>query len=267
MRGDPLRLRQVLVNLLSNAVKFTDHGEVVLQASCSNGDDPKLLLTVRDTGIGIPSEQHASIFGAFTQIDSSSTRRHGGAGLGLAIVRDIVGLMGGTVAVESLPGQGSIFSVELPLEAAEPEGQAPDLPSERPAAAIRVLVAEDDAVNQLVVAGMLERMGCAVETVGDGAAALQACSQGAHDIVFMDCHMPVMDGWEAARQIRAAERETGRRRIAIVALTADALPSERERCFAAGMDDFLTKPVSSAQLADAIADWTGRVTSNPATQW
>jgi signal transduction histidine kinase/ActR/RegA family two-component response regulator len=268
VRGDALRLRQVLVNLLSNAVKFTEGGEVVLQAARVHGDERALRLSVRDTGIGIPPGQLAAIFSAFTQVDSSSTRRHGGSGLGLAIVHEIVTLMGGTVAVESRPGQGSTFTVELPLEeAAEPEGWASEPAPDRPGTAIRVLLAEDDAVNQLVVAGMLERMGCTVETVADGAAALDASSLGVHDIVFMDCHMPVMDGWEAARQIRAAETSTGRRRVAIVALTADALPSERERCLAAGMDDFLTKPVSSAQLADTIAAWTGRVTTNPATQW
>ena len=268
VRGDPLRLRQVLVNLLGNAVKFTDRGQVVLQASVRGPDGARLCLAVRDTGIGIPAGQRAAIFEAFQQVDSSSTRRHGGSGLGLAIVHDIVRLMGGTVAVESEPAVGSVFTVEIPLETVAAPPDADDAPPAPPVdPSLHVLLAEDDPVNQIVVAGMLERLGCRVDTAVDGAAAVASATGRSYDIVFMDCHMPVMDGWEATRRIRGHEGDRGARRVAIVALTADALPSERDRCLAAGMDDFVTKPVSSARLADVIATWTGRAPANPATQW
>jgi signal transduction histidine kinase/CheY-like chemotaxis protein len=265
--ADPLRLRQLLVNLLHNALKFTERGSVRLEVTVLDQADDLLQLrfSVQDTGIGIAADQLASIFAAFTQVDSSSTRRHGGSGLGLAIVKELAELMGGQVQVRSQPGAGSHFWVDLPLHRA---AEAPPLPAsvdDSDEQIVSVLVAEDDLVNQMVVEEMLKLLGCEVDVVGDGAAACRAVAEGHYDLVFMDCHMPVMDGYEATRCIRRDEQRHGRR-ITIVALTADALDSDRERCIDAGMDAFMTKPVSSSQLSATIERWTGRRT-NPATQW
>jgi len=268
--GDLVRLRQLVLNLLNNAIKFTDRGRVELVASrLGTGADGALQLRfeVRDTGIGIAREHLQSVFDAFTQADASTTRRHGGSGLGLAIAKQLVELMGGRIGVGSEPGEGSTFWFELSLMPADEvaPAAAPAQPAEGELTA-RVLLAEDDAVNQMVVQAMLARLGCAVEVVPNGAAACSAAARGAHDLVLMDCHMPGMDGFEATRRIRADERERGRRRVPIVALTADAVTTDRERCLAAGMDDFVTKPVSSATLAATVERWTGRKTAPP-TQW
>ncbi len=265
---DPLRLRQLLVNLLHNAGKFTERGSVHLSVEVMSeaGDTQQVRLSVRDTGAGIAPEQLESIFDAFMQVDSSSTRRHGGSGLGLAIVKELAALMQGQVQVESRLGAGSHFHVDLPLrrvsgsvprpQAAQPRDD--DLP-------VSVLVVEDDPVNQLVVMEMLRKLGCEVDVVDDGEAAHNAVRAASYDMVFMDCHMPVLDGFEATRRIRAGERP-GDDALIIVALTADSLPSDRQRCLDAGMNDFLTKPVSSSQLSAVIERWTGRRTQ-PATQW
>jgi signal transduction histidine kinase/ActR/RegA family two-component response regulator len=264
--GDATRLRQLLVNLLHNAIKFTDRGEVQLQVQCL-ADDPAaatLRLHVVDTGIGIAADQHESVWDMFSQADNSSTRRHGGSGLGLAIVRQIVDLMGGRAGLESEPGVGSVFWVELRFakppaaDSAAPASAAPAAPSLRHASPARVLLAEDNAANQLVLGEMLGQLGCAVTVVGDGEAAVQAAQQAAadgapYDIVLMDCHMPTLDGFAATRRLRAHEAASGAgRRQRIVALTADALAGDRERCLAAGMDDYLTKPVDFEQLAKAL---------------
>ena len=265
--ADPLRLRQLLVNLLHNALKFTDRGSVrlELQLAQRDGDDLLLRISVRDTGIGIAEDQLESIFAAFTQVDGSSTRRHGGSGLGLAIVKQLVDLMGGRVQVRSRLGEGSHFRVELPLAAAAEPASPPPAIEALDEQGPTVLVAEDDPVNQMVVQEMLRLLGCEVDVVGDGEAAVQAVRQRGYELVFMDCHMPLMDGYEAARRIREDEPLLGRR-CTLIALTADALDSDRQRCLDAGMDDFMTKPVSSAQLSATIAHWTGRRTQ-PATQW
>jgi CheY-like chemotaxis protein len=200
-------------------------------------------------------------------VDSSSTRRHGGSGLGLAIVRELAGLMRGQVRVESRLGAGSHFFVDLPLQRA-PGSVLPQPKATQPTddnAPVSVLVVEDDAVNQLVVLEMLRKLGCEVDVVDDGEAAHRAVRAGSYDIVFMDCHMPVVDGFEATRRIRAWEQTRGGE-LVIVALTADSLASDRQRCLDAGMNDFITKPVSSSQLSATIERWTGRRTQ-PATQW
>ena len=266
--ADPLRLRQLIVNLLHNAGKFTERGSVRLSVMvlAEAGDVQQVRLSVHDTGAGIAPEQLETIFDAFTQVDSSSTRRHGGSGLGLAIVRELAVLMHGQVHVESRLGAGSHFYADLPLRRAP--GSAPRPAAVRPRdddAAVSVLVVEDDPVNQLVVLEMLRKLGCEVEVVDNGEAAHHAVRSGGYDIVFMDCHMPVMDGYEATRRIRAWERPDGDA-VVIVALTADSLASDRQRCLDAGMNDFLTKPVSSSQLSTTIEHWTGRRTQ-PATQW
>jgi signal transduction histidine kinase/ActR/RegA family two-component response regulator len=270
--ADPVRLRQLLVNLLHNAVKFTDRGTVRLEVLVLEDARPALRVrfSVRDTGIGIAPDKIDSIFSAFTQIDGSSTRRHGGSGLGLAIVRELATLMRGDVQVESEVDRGSHFWVDLPLKEApndvsEASGLAPT-DADDDAGSVSVLLVEDDVVNQMVVEEMLKMLGCEVDVVSDGELARRAAAAQTYDIVFMDCHMPVMDGYEATRSIRAAEQGAGSRRMPIVALTADSLATDRQRCLDAGMDAFMTKPVSSAQLSAAIERWTGRRT-NPATRW
>ena len=267
--ADPLRLRQLLVNLLHNAVKFTDSGSVALEVRGVDGgtvDAPRVRISVRDTGIGIEAGKLAWIFTAFSQVDSSSTRRHGGSGLGLAIVKELSALMGGEVHVESEPGQGSHFWIDLRLDRSpddDPVVEAADTaPDSLPVSA---LVAEDDPVNQMLIVEMLRMLGCSVDVVADGGAARRAVAGGSYDIVFMDCHMPGTDGYEATRGIREDEGRSGTRTV-VVAVTADSLASDQARCIASGMDAFLTKPVSTAQLSATIERWTGRRT-NPATQW
>ncbi|HEX6705706.1 MAG TPA: ATP-binding protein [Albitalea sp.] len=268
VEGDPVRLRQLLVNLLHNAVKFTERGRVTLALSVL-GETPeglRLRFEVRDTGIGIAEDQLESVFQAFTQADASSTRRHGGSGLGLAIVKELVELMGGQVGVQSRLGQGSTFWFELSLRRAEAEpAPAEAVAADHAGLSAHVLLAEDDTVNQMVVEEMLKKLGCIVDVVSDGEAAFDAATNGRYDLVFMDLHMPVMDGYEATRRIRHGENAHGPR-TPIVALTADALAGDRERCIASGMDDYMTKPVSSAMLAAAVDRWTGRRTHAP-SQW
>jgi len=269
VEGDPLRLRQLLVNLLHNAIKFTEHGSVSLEVTVldETSDAVRVRFAVSDTGIGIAPGQLDSVFDAFTQADTSTTRRHRGSGLGLAIVRELAELMDGQAGVESRLGEGSTFwfdvtlkkSVDVPLPLTElaPSGEA------EPSA--RVLLAEDDAVNQMVVEQMLARLGCKVDVVNDGVAAWDAAARQRYDLVLMDLHMPEMDGYEATRRIRHDEAAGGRH-TPIVALTADALAGDRERCIEAGMDDHITKPVSMASLAAAVERWTGR-RMPPVSQW
>jgi CheY-like chemotaxis protein len=269
--GDPVRLRQLLVNLLNNAVKFTERGRVDLAVSLLDVEADgalRLRFDVHDTGIGIAREHLDSVFDAFTQADASTTRRHGGSGLGLAIAKELVELMGGRLGVDSRPGVGSTFWFELSMQPADgvPEAEPAPAEPEDDSLSARVLLAEDDAVNQMVVEAMLTRLGCEVEVAEDGAAACTAAALGRYDMILMDCHMPVMDGFEATRQIRDDEAQRHAARTPIVALTADALEGDRERCLAAGMDDYITKPVSSATLAGIVERWTGRKTLPP-TQW
>ena len=266
---DPLRLRQLIVNLLHNAAKFTESGSVRLSVVVLNEtrDMQQVRVSVRDTGAGIAPEQIDSIFDAFKQGDSSSTRRHGGSGLGLAIVKELAALMQGHVGVESELGSGSHFFAELPLRRAARSVSLPQLEPQSPddETPLSVLVVEDDPVNQLVVVEMLKKLGCDVDVAENGEAGHRAVHAGHYDIVFMDCHMPVLDGFEATRRIRG-EQPTGDSAPIIVALTADSLASDRQRCRDVGMNDFLTKPVSSSQLSAMIERWTGRRTQ-PATQW
>jgi len=284
VEGDPIRLRQVLVNLLHNAVKFTERGRIVLDVGVlgETEDAVQLRFEVRDTGIGIAEDQFDSVFDAFTQVDASSTRRHGGTGLGLAIVKEIAELMGGRVGVDSRIAHGSTFWLELSLKRAADPMSAPALadtgdamapppaPAETGDAApsapeeagdavpsAHILLVEDDAVNQMVLAAMLEQLGCRVDIVDDGEAACGAAAQTHYDMVFMDCHMPVMDGFQAARRIREEEARTDGTHTPIVALTALALAGDRERCLSSGMDDYMTKPVRAAQLAAAVQRWAG----------
>jgi signal transduction histidine kinase/CheY-like chemotaxis protein len=268
VNADPLRLRQLLVNLLHNATKFTERGSVRLDIDVLAQDAAALTvrLAVTDTGIGIAPDQLGTIFEAFEQVDASSTRRHGGSGLGLAIVKDLAALMGGSVGVESELGVGSRFWVDLLFARAAAAPQPPDAVDDDDEAMPSVLVVEDDLVNQMIVEDMLKVLGCEVQVAGSGVEAVQAAARQPLDLIFMDCHMPLMDGYEATRRIRDDENAQGRRRRPIVALTADTLQSDRERCLDAGMDDFLSKPVSRAQLATTVSRWTGR-RMRPVTQW
>jgi signal transduction histidine kinase/ActR/RegA family two-component response regulator len=257
--GDAGRLRQVLVNLLGNAVKFTERGEVRLAVTAveAAGDRATLRFDVRDTGIGIPPEKQDGIFAAFTQADGTTTRRFGGTGLGLAISHRLVALMGGSLAVESTSGAGStfFFTVSLAVHrgALPDDDAAADRGTVAPAAgrSLRVLLAEDNKINQRVAGRFLERLGHRVTVANDGREAVERYRQEPFDLVLMDVQMPEMDGFEAVSAIREMERGTGLR-IPIVALTAHAMSGDRERCLAAGMDGYLTKPVRLASLVAAI---------------
>ncbi len=261
--GDPLRLRQIVLNFTTNAIKFTERGQVILRvtpAIAVDGQSDRWRVAVTDTGVGIPAERQAALFQQFTQVDSSTSRRFGGTGLGLAIARQLAALMDGAVGLESEPGRGSTFFVELPL----PVGQLPERAITVPVVAagsldVRVLVAEDNAVNQLLIRRLLEKMGCTVELVSDGRQAIDAWASGRFDLVLMDCEMPETDGYEATRAIRA--RETGAR-TPIIAVTARALSGDRERCLAAGMDDYLTKPIRPQDLRAMIERWARTTTTS-----
>lgn len=258
LRGDPMRLRQILVNLAGNAVKFTQAGGVFCQFSVQHGrEDGKVVLfaSIRDTGIGIPADAMPHLFQMFQQADSSTTRRFGGTGLGLAISRQLVEAMGGSIRAESLPDKGSCFSFTLPLEEAirtEPEPVTALSPHAR---SLRVLYAEDVRVNQLIVRAQLKQMGHQVEVVENGLQAIHALAQADFDLVLMDGRMPEMDGYEATRCIRAGglpDAPVRNPHVRIVALTANATTEDRNACLAAGMNDVLTKPVREAALHAAL---------------
>jgi signal transduction histidine kinase/ActR/RegA family two-component response regulator len=266
VRGDPTRLRQVVTNLLGNALKFTSAGAVALRATSRPGPrgDPRpwLHVSVQDTGIGMAPEQIAQLFQRFSQADSSTTRRFGGSGLGLVICKHLVELMGGSIHVDSAPGQGSTFRFEVPLEPAQRPAADAAAPTAGPADGARaaprparVLVVEDNAVNQTVVRAMLERLGMTVAVANHGAEAVAAVEAHDVELVLMDCQMPVMDGYEATRQIRSARHS--RAQVPIIALTAHALAEDRQRCHEAGMNDYLPKPVTGDALAEVLARHLG----------
>jgi PAS domain S-box-containing protein len=255
--GDAVRLRQVLVNLAGNAVKFTERGHVrvEVEAAPAGESDVELRFAVEDTGIGIPRDKHEQIFEAFVQVDGSMTRRYGGTGLGLAISSRLVALMGGRLWVESEPGRGSTFRFTVTLGVAESPAAPP--PARTPAAApgerrLRVLLVEDNAVNQRLARLLLEKHGHAVTVAGDGREALDALEAQSFDLVLMDVQMPHMDGLEATRAVREREKQTGSR-VPVVAMTAHALKGDRERCLEAGMDGYISKPIRAIELIEAVA--------------
>jgi signal transduction histidine kinase/CheY-like chemotaxis protein len=262
LTGDPLRLKQVLLNLLSNAVKFTERGSITVGLSALRRDAGSIELgfSVADTGIGIPADVRQQIFEPFSQADNSTTRRYGGTGLGLAICRRLVTLMNGRLELESEPGRGSIFRffVTLPIAVASPVAhRASAKPGQLSARPLRILLAEDNQVNQAVATAMLTRMGHHVEVASGGVEAVEAVrasdrkngDAAGYDVVLMDCQMPDMDGYDAARAIRALGPVGG---LPIFAMTANALPEDRKRCLDAGMDDYLSKPVSREQLLNLL---------------
>jgi signal transduction histidine kinase/DNA-binding response OmpR family regulator len=258
--GDMGRLRQVFFNLVSNAIKFTSEGEILVRVGVKRLAPDEVLLTmaVSDTGEGIAPEQQREIFDPFTQADASTTRRFGGTGLGLAISRQLVRLMGGDMRVESALGEGSTFMFECRFPLASPEEtaglEAPpdhDLGPDTDGPGLAVLLVEDNPVNQKLASTLLSRMGHRVTLASDGREALGCLAQGDFDLVLMDVQMPGMDGLEATAHIRRQEQGGGRR-LPIIALTAHALKGDRERILAAGMDEYLTKPIDSAALRQAI---------------
>ncbi len=265
VRGDPGRLRQVLLNLIGNAVKFTEHGEVAAEVVClaSIAGEIALRFSVRDTGIGLSPEQQARLFQPFSQADSSTTRRFGGTGLGLAICRQLVELMGGQIGVQSAFGKGACFSFNVVLRAAHAPGSAagrtppaaeaasagPPATAAPPSAALRILVVEDHQVNQRLIRLQLRKLGYTCEIASNGAEALQMLDRAPFDVVLMDCQMPVMDGYEATRQLRSNPAHAG---TPVIAMTANAMQGDRERCLAAGMDDYLAKPLRIEELHRAL---------------
>ena len=251
--GDPARVRQILQNLIGNAVKFTDAGDVVLRIAVKElrGDSLIVLVEVRDTGIGIGGEQCDQLFRPFSQLDPSPSRRYGGTGLGLAISRRLVEMMGGEIGVDSRPGQGSRFWFTLDLEASsEPRPAEAAVPAPGEMRPLRILLAEDNRINQMLVSAMLTKFGHSVEVADNGRAALAALAERPFDVVLMDMQMPEMDGTEATLAIRALPPPRGR--IPVLALTADVLPEHRERFLAAGVDEFVPKPIDWAVLAAAL---------------
>jgi two-component system, sensor histidine kinase len=250
-RGDADRLRQIVGNLLSNAVKFTPQGTV--SAAVDIAPSGALRLVVKDTGVGIPPEKLPSLFEKFTQADNSATRRFGGTGLGLAICRELTQMMGGSIDVLSQEGEGSTFTVELPLRRGAPAQAGPEAAPASESGDLRLLAAEDNATNRQVLAAVLGSLGIEVHIVPDGKEAVDAWRVGAYDLILMDIQMPVMDGITAATEIRRIEVVTGRRRTPIVALTANALTHQVEEYLAAGMDAHVAKPIEIAKLYDAIS--------------
>jgi signal transduction histidine kinase/CheY-like chemotaxis protein len=264
--GDPGRLRQVLMNLLGNALKFTRLGEVSLRVfleSDTVDNDVHLRFEVSDSGIGISQDKQREIFTAFSQADGSTTRRFGGTGLGLAICHQLVQMMGGRIGVESKEGQGSTFwfTALFPLGSFHESVAAPDdtQPGRDETFCFNacVLVAEDNVTNQIVAQGMLEQLGCSVDIVDNGKEAVTVVAAKNYDFIFMDCQMPVMDGYEATSRIRQMEKKSGAVRIPIIALTAHAMKGDREHCLAVGMDDYLVKPFTEQQLATILGKWFG----------
>jgi PAS domain S-box-containing protein len=291
VRGDPVRLRQILLNLIGNAIKFTNEGgvEVKLALNGSTANQVELGVSVRDTGIGIPEEACRKLFRPFVQADGSTSRRHGGTGLGLAICKQLVERMGGGIDCDSVPGEGSTFRFTVKLgkgiaeddsrfgqtgkptsrlaEAAAAQQIARASKSDSPVSAggglrsgvLRVLVAEDNVVNQKVALRMLQMLGCEAEVASNGREALAALDRASYDLILMDCQMPEMDGYQATAEIR--RRESGPGRIPIIALTAHAIQGAREKCLEAGMDDYLSKPIEPNALSAALLRWGSAATA------
>ncbi len=259
--GDTGRIRQVLINLIGNALKFTHDGHIQVRMQAEpDGDQWNVLADVKDTGIGIEPDLQGRIFDKFTQADTSSKREYGGTGLGLAITRQLVELMGGTISVSSTVGKGTTFAFNLKLGRVDEPDSSPPAPqsgSNETTGSVDadILLVEDNLVNQKVASAMLKKLGCRVTAVPNGARALEQLKKAAFDLVFMDCQMPVMDGFEATRAIRQMVGEI--REIPIVAMTAHALKEDRQKCLDAGMDDYLAKPVHRDKLIAVLHRYCG----------
>jgi CheY-like chemotaxis protein len=278
-KGDPLRIRQVLLNLVANAIKFTEKGKIRIEV-LTGGDQSAgtaILFRVIDSGIGINPQIVNRLFDPFTQADAGTTRKYGGTGLGLAISRRLVMLMGGSIGVESTPGEGSTFWFVIPIEATPDASRdqapteslpiaSPDAPANitlQPADVLpalpvpsmpgRILIVDENPVNQLVAVRAVNNIGYDTCTAAGGEAALEAIETTRFDLILMDCQMPGMDGYQTTVEIR--RREGSSRRIPIVAMTANAIDGDQERCIAAGMDDYLTKPIRMATLGKTLQRW------------
>lgn len=279
LRGDPTRIRQVLTNLVANAIKFTDKGEVAIRVAQikEDGHHVTLLISVADTGIGISPEIQAQLFKPFSQADGSTTRKYGGTGLGLAISSELVSCMGGVLKCDSVPGKGSRFSFTLSLEAAaeterkkyqpDPAGSGSAIAGTRNKSSLHVLVAEDNETNQEVILGMLRKNGCKVTLVANGREVVDAVAEKSYNLVLMDCQMPVMDGYQATAVIRGREKKEGlKKHIPVIALTANALEGDREKCLAAGMDDYIKKPFRQDDIAAMLTRWSREKPSKSSTE-
>ncbi len=269
LRGDPTRLQQALLNYATNAIKFTDRGSVTLRATIDDdfGDEVLLRLEVSDTGIGIAPEVQCKLFTAFEQADSSTTRKYGGTGLGLAINRKLADLMDGEVGVRSTPGVGSTFWLTARLAkdhapetatASTPTAPAEVLIRQRFAGA-RILLAEDEPVNREITETLLQDIGLQIDTAEDGAEALARASRAPYALILMDMQMPNMDGLEATRRIRQLPNGAT---VPIVAMTANAFAEDRQRCLAAGMNDFVTKPFHPSTFTPRLLQWLTSPTPN-----
>ncbi len=255
--GDALRIRQVLSNLVGNAVKFTEAGQILIAVRDRVEEGRRLVeLSVSDTGIGISAEAISRLFQAFSQADSSTTRRYGGTGLGLSISRSLTEQMGGEIRVESRVGRGSTFTAVIPLEKAE-VAEAPRPPSPAPldlAGPRHVLIVEDNATNRLILSHYLRRIGHSFDVATNGQQAISLWEEHEYDVIIMDIEMPVLDGLVATRELRRRERATGRRYTPIIALSADAMMQKREMALAVGMDSYLTKPVNLEDIEQRIQE-------------
>jgi signal transduction histidine kinase/CheY-like chemotaxis protein len=261
LMGDPTRLRQVIVNLVSNALKFTSQGEVKISVDVVNKetDSVDLKIAVIDTGIGIPQTAQETLFNAFTQADGSTTRKYGGTGLGLAIVSQLVDLMGGSLGVDSVEGEGSVFWFTVNLQCAK---KAPEMAGEiaknNKALQLeaKILLVEDNPINQMVAQKMLEKVGLKPTLANNGVEALKQLNERSFDLVLMDCQMPEMDGFDATREIRKLDiMALNQRPLPIVAMTANVMSGDRERCLDVGMDDYIGKPVQRDQLTSVLKKW------------
>jgi CheY-like chemotaxis protein len=249
VNADSNRIKQILNNLVSNAIKFTHQGSITIKASLLVQNDRRILnCTIVDTGIGIPADKLKSLFSPFTQADSSTTRKYGGTGLGLAIVKQLCQLMKGNAWVNSLEGQGSTFRIGLNLDAPERLTPLPEITKKKISTTLntraRLLLVEDNTINQLVAQELLQQLGFNTEVAANGTEAISIMNkaQQPFDLVFMDCQMPIMDGYEATMRIRKGEAGSQHKKIKIIALTANAMKGDREKCIIAGMDDYLPKP-------------------------
>jgi CheY-like chemotaxis protein len=291
LQGDPVRLRQVITNLLTNALKFTEQGEVKLSITAPRITPTEVILrfTVTDTGLGIAPEKLGLLFSKFSQVDASTTRKYGGTGLGLAICKQLAELMGGEVGVSSQVGQGSEFwftarlgrqppQARRPAQDALSKGRKAELelgapngtlssssaasaaanaptPTPQLPAATRILLADDNATNQLVALSLLKKFGYACDAVDNGAAVIRALAGHRYELVLMDVQMPEMDGHEATQRIRAGEAGAAKRQVPIIAMTAHTLIGDREACLAAGMNDYLSKPIEPLALKAMVERW------------
>ena len=258
LMGDAGRLRQVMLNFLSNAIKFTASGEIVVTVSQrAEGEARRLRVEVKDSGIGVPPDQAETIFDRFTQADASISRQFGGTGLGLAISKRIIEALGGAIGLISAPGQGSTFWFELSTDLAPADSDAEPADAAPPPieAALRLLVVDDNAVNRELISSLLAPFGVEIETAADGAQAIEAATRAPFDLILMDVQMPVMDGLTATRRLRALT-PPGAAHTPIIAMTANVLDEQVDRCLEAGMDDHVGKPISPQKLLEAIARWT-----------